>query len=179
MSKEIFNLNEENVILKQELKSFRLMIDNYKHCIQIVKNIFQQLKFLSLFSIKNIPSFSDTSIDSVKESLENIFLYVSNTKTAEVKDSEVLILNDSANYSEKTGNFVTPEPEESYVIRNQHRSIVKSEKVIRSHNSKIPNRKSPVKIHLLAENILFKKHFNIKSVSPILKSRYKKSLNSK
>lgn len=180
---ELEKMTKENDLLKIELNYCKTILNDYESSIKILKGIFEGLKFLNANSIKTIPNFDNTNIKTIKQSLETISMYISsftNLKSAKSVCSRDDFKKKSLKLDDIYPSIIIPDspepPKQINLIKRQNSNLKKYEK---SPNKDLDNRFQIISKISPYDSIFAVQQKNFKSVSPILKSKYKQILNRK
>lgn len=167
---EVNEMQKEISLLKMQLRNYQELVCEYESSLKVIKSILDGAKRMNFNAWKIIPAFDDSSIRSARQSLEAISLYISNSLVEKsIKNS---IFNEPKRIKcLKLDNvypsILLPEspepPKQANIIRRQN-SIAGKEKVYEPESDK----KRPK----VAQEVIFAQK-NFKSVSPILKTKYK------
>ncbi|OMJ69381.1 hypothetical protein SteCoe_32909 [Stentor coeruleus] len=183
LSNELEKMTKENDLLKIELNYCKSILNDYESCIKSLKKIFEGLKFLSETSIKTIPTFDHTNSKSTRQSLETISMYISSFSNMKSVKS-VCSRDDSRKKCLKLDDIYpsilipdSPEPPKQInLIKRQCSYLRKYEK---SPNKELDNKFQIISKINPHDSSLAMQQKNFKSVSPILKSKYKALINRK
>lgn len=167
---ETIEMQKEIAVLKIQLKNYQDLVFEYESSLKVFKSILEAAKRMNFTAWKIIPPFDDSSIKSARQSLEAISLHINNSLAE--KPTKNSIFNEPKRIKcLKLDNvypsIILPEspepPKQANLIRRQN-SIVGKEKT-----PEILSEKKKTKVP--HEMIFAQKNF--KSVSPILKTKYK------
>ena len=167
---ETIEMQKEIAMLRIQLRNYQDLVFEYEHSLKAFKSILEAAKRMNFTAWKIIPDFDDSSIKSARQSLEAISLY---------------IINSLAEKSIKNSKFNEPKRIKCLKLDNVYPSILlpespeppKQANLIRRQNSIVGKEKTPEilpekKRAKVSHELVFAQK-NFKSVSPILKTKYK------
>ena len=169
-SKNLIESDEEKndrhiLALEIQLNNYKELIHEYESSLKMIKGIFDGIKSLAFQSFKSFPNFDDANLKNARQSLENISLYIKNMLVEKSIKKSSKVFEGKRIKCLKLDNvypsIIIPEspepPRQPNIIRRQS-SIAGKEDYKRPKSDAI---------------FLVQQQKNGKSVSPILKMKYK------
>jgi hypothetical protein len=158
------DLQEELALLKVQVENYKQLINEYENSLKMINSILEGVKNLASHTFKSLPAFDSSNLKTSRQSLESISLYINNLVVEKSIRKHSKIYEGKRVKCLKLDNvypsIIIPEspepPKQANLIRRQN-SIVEKDDWKRG------------KLFMLQEK-------NFKSVSPILKMKYKPNL---
>ena len=180
---ELNKSNEENASLKRQVNSYKEIIQDYLQGVKYIKSILENFKLMNPGELQDIPSIDDSTAKSISSSLESVSIYFSDMvkapssremkKRSECVQGNHLMLD---NFKVRITPLDSPEPAKVGInnMKRQSSNMIRFDKNSNIIHNKGKDLKIVQKQRVNSnEKAKIKKQESFKSVSPILKSKYK------